>query len=317
MAGRVPARFGAVPTALTSVASRLRRSALGDTAAVALSTRLTGLAAEAAFWVVFAVPWLILAMVSGLSKVQDRVGVDAVTSLRGAALDLADEVLTPEAIDNLLVPLLDEILVQGRASLTVLGTIAALWAGSRLIHALVEGMTIVYQREGLRGFVATRLVSLGMYVAGVAGLVVVIPLVVAGPALLVRVVPGAQGLASTVLLVGLEAGLVLVLVVSLYHFAVPHRTPWRADLPGGLLALALWGLLSFALRWYFAWLFREGSVYGAISAPIAVMLWAYATCLALLIGAAFNGAIAVRRGWFVRPEAEPDAEPATEPSTGS
>jgi membrane protein len=294
--------------------ARLRDTAVADTAAVALSTRLTGLAAEAAFWGVFAVPWLILAMVSGLSKVQDRVGVDAVTSLRGAVLDLADEVLTPEAIEDLLVPLLDEILVQGRASLTVLGTIAALWAGSRLIHALVEGMTIVYQREGLRGFVATRLVSLGMYVAGVAGLVVVIPLVLAGPALLVRLVPGAQGLASAVLLIALEAAVVLVLVVSLYHFAVPHRTRWLADLPGGVLALALWALLSYALRWYFSWLFREGSVYGAISAPIAVMLWAYATCLALLVGAAFNGALAVRRGWFVRPAPVVGTEPTTEAS---
>jgi uncharacterized BrkB/YihY/UPF0761 family membrane protein len=28
------------------------------------------------------------------------------------------------------------------------------------------------------------------------------------------------------------------------------------------------------------------------------MLWVYVTCLALLLGAAFNGALAVRRGWF-------------------
>jgi membrane protein len=66
--------------------------------------------------------------------------------------------------------------------------------------------------------------------------------------------------------------------------------------------MGLWVGFSFALRWYFAWLFREGSVYGVISAPIAVMLWAYVTSLALLLGAAFNGALAVRRGWFTHPD---------------
>jgi membrane protein len=286
---------------------RLGGSTLGDSLAVAYATRLPGLAAEAAFWAVFAIPWLILGMVAGISKVQGLLGVDAVASLRAEVLDLADEVLTEEAIDSLLVPLLDEILVQGRTTLGLLGVVAAIWAGSRVIDTLVDGMTIVYQQEGLRGFVATRLVSLGMYVTGLAGLIVVIPLVVAGPASLVRAVPGAQGLVSTVLLVALEVGTVLVLLVSLYHFAVPHRTRWGADVPGAVLAIGLWVVFSFWLRWYFTWLFREGSVYGVISAPIAIMLWAYFTCLALLLGAAFNGALAMRRGWVVR--AVPDAEP--------
>lgn len=280
---------------------RLAGSTLGDTFLAAYQTRLPGLAAEASFWGIFATPWLILGLVAGVSHLQGLIGVDAVDRLQGEILDLADRVLTPAAVEELLAPLLDDIFGRGRTAVGLVGLLAAIWAGSRLIDTLVDGMTIVYRREGLRGYVMTRLVSLGMYLTGLLGLIVAIPLIVAGPTFLARVAPGTPGPLTQALLVVLEIATVLVLVVSLYHWSVPHRTRWRADVPGALIAMSLWVVFSFGLRWYFAWLFREGSVYGVISAPIAIMLWTYVTCLSLLMGAAFNGALAVRHGWFVHP----------------
>lgn len=285
-------------TWMRTAGERLSGSALGDAFLVAYQSRITGLASEASFWGIFALPWMFLALVSGVAHLQRVVGVDAVDRLRNEVLELADEVLTDEAIDDLLVPLVDSVLVRGQAPLGVLGVLAAVWAGSRVIDALVDGMTIVYGREGLRSFVMTRVVSVAVYLGGLLGLIVAIPLVIAGPTFLARILPGTQGTVTSILLVAAEVLVVLVLLVSLYHWSVPHRTPWRADIPGALIAMALWVVFSYLLRWYFAWLFREGSVYGVISAPIAVMLWVYVTCLALLLGAAFNGALAVRRGWY-------------------
>jgi membrane protein len=294
---------------MARAARRLAGSTLGDTFLAAYQTRLQGLAAEASFWGVFALPWLLLGLIAGVSRMQGLIGIDVLTRLYDEIVGLADQVLTQEAIDDLLVPMLDEVLVRGRTALGLLGAAVAIWAGSRVLDTLVDGMTIVYRREGLRGYLHTRLVSIGLYAAALLGLIVAIPLIVAGPTFLVRLVPGAQGFITSVLLVGLEIGTVLVLVVSLYHWAVPHRTRWHADIPGALIAMALWVVFSFLLRWYFAWLFREGSVYGVISAPIAVMMWTYVTFVALLLGAAFNGALAVRRGWFVHPDS-PDQEAA-------
>ena len=287
---------------------RMAGSALGDTFTVSYQTRIAGLAAEASFWGVFALPWLILGLVAGVSYLERWFDVDAAGRLRAEILSVATEVLTPEAIDDLLVPLVDSIFDKGRASLGLLSVVAAIWAGSRVIDALVDGMTIVYRQEGLRGFVKTRVLSLAVYVGGLLWLTVAIPLVITGPTFLARWVPGVEGVVTSVLLVAAEVGVILVLLASLYHWAVPHRTSWTADLPGALIAMVLWVALSLALRLYFAWLFRAGSVYGAISAPIAIMLWSYVTCLALLLGAAFNGVLAVRRGWAVRSEG-PDRPP--------
>lgn len=284
---------------------RMAGSALGDMFTVAYQTRITGLAAEASFWGIFALPWLILGIAAGVSYVERWLDIDALDRLRAEVLDVADQVLTADAIDDLLLPLLDSILVQGRASLGLLGIVAAIWAGSRVIDTLVDGMTIVYRQEGLRSFVKTRVVGVVVYAVGLLGLIVAIPLVVAGPTFLARVIPGVQGTVTSILLIAAEIGVVLVLVVSLYHWAVPHRTRWIADLPGAVLAMLLWVVFSLGLRLYFGWLFREGSVYGVISAPIAVMMWAYVTAMALLLGAALNGVLAVRRGWAARSEARP------------
>lgn len=289
---------------------RFTGSALGDAMVVAYQTRTTGLAAEASFWAIFALPWLILGLVAGISRLQGLVGVDALDQVRASALDLADEVLTTEAIDDLLVPLLDSVFGQGQTTLGIIGVVIAIWAGSRVVDALVNAMIIVYQREGLRSFVVTKLLSVGVYVAGLAVLIVAIPLILAGPTFLARVVPGVQGVGTTVFLTVAQVAVVLLLVVSLYHWAVPHRTAWTSDIPGALVAMGLWVVFSWLLRWYFAWIFRAGSVYGAIAAPVAVMYWVYVTVLSLMLGAAFNGALAIRRGWFVRPQDVPDRDDA-------
>ena len=300
---------------------RLADSTLGETFAVAYSTRLPGLAAEASFWALFALPWLILGLTAGLLQVQSWMGVNAVQTFRQQILDVAGQVLTQDTIDSQIIPLIDDVQAKGSTALGLFGVAMAIWAGSRVIGTLIDAMTIVCQREGLRSFVRTRLVSLSVYVVGLIGLIAAFPLIAAGPTFLARLMPGVEGRVTSALLVVGEVVAIFVLVVSLYHWAVPHRTPWVADIPGALIAMGLWVGFSSLLRIYFRWLFREGSVYGVISAPIAIMLWLYMTNLALLFGAAFNAALAVRRGWYqpagqVPSEIAPETQSDT-PTEGS
>nr|MDQ4008099.1 YihY/virulence factor BrkB family protein [Actinomycetota bacterium] len=75
-----------------------------------------------------------------------------------------------------------------------------------------------------------------------------------------------------------------------YHLSVPVRTSWRYDVPGASLALAMWILGSYLLRWTLEHVVGGTSIYGPLAAPIAVLLWLYLTSLAVLIGAALNAA---------------------------
>jgi uncharacterized BrkB/YihY/UPF0761 family membrane protein len=87
------------------------------------------------------------------------------------------------------------------------------------------------------------------------------------------------------------AGICVLLLTTVYHYAVPWRTPFRRDLPGALLALLLWIVASVGVRHYVGWTLTSESVYGSLAAPIVVLLWLYITALAVLMGAELNAEI--------------------------
>ena len=67
----------------------------------------------------------------------------------------------------------------------------------------------------------------------------------------------------------------VVSLTSLYHISVPVRTPWRRDLPGALLAIAIWFLGSFVVRWIIGKCVGGASIYGPLATPIVLLIWLY------------------------------------------
>jgi membrane protein len=85
--------------------------------------------------------------------------------------------------------------------------------------------------------------------------------------------------------------LLLSLVVSAaYRFAPNRRSTLRSLMPGALLAVALWALASLGFA-FLAPLFPDyGAVYGSLGASISLLLYLYASALAVLLGAEVNAA---------------------------
>jgi membrane protein len=63
------------------------------------------------------------------------------------------------------------------------------------------------------------------------------------------------------------------------------------DVPGALVALAMWVLGSFLLRIYLTSTVEGPTIYGSLAAPVAVLLWIGVSAFAVLVGAAVNAAI--------------------------
>ena len=73
--------------------------------------------------------------------------------------------------------------------------------------------------------------------------------------------------------------------------SVPVRTNWSFNLPGASFSLVVWILGSYLLRWFLTATAADSkSIYGPLSAPIAVLVWLYLVAIAVLIGAAVNAA---------------------------
>ena len=252
--------------------------------------RVTGLAAEAAFFAVLSVPPLIFAMAGAIGFVTDRFSPAQVENVRQAVIDLSEQALTHSAVTNIIEPTINDVLAGGRFDVISIGFVLALWSGSRALHVFVDTITIMHGLGGHRGIVKTRALSFALYVLAMVLGVFMVPLVVAGPGLVQEWLPPRLDF-----LIHFYWPVVVVISIcflaTLYHVSVPVRTNWSFNLPGATFALIGWVVGSFLLRWFLtATSADSGSIYGPLAAPIAVLLWLYLVSIAVLIGAAVNAA---------------------------
>lgn len=272
--------------------TRFRQTAwqlIVSTVGAAFRHRLMGLAAEAAFFAILSLPPLIFALTGSIGFFVSTLDVAQVETLRDTTLRLAGQVLTQDSIDAVIRPTMDEVLRGGRIDVVSIGFLLALWAGSRALNVFVDTITILYGLAGLRGIVRTRALSFGLYVVGLVVGVIVLPLILVGPQIIDTVLPD-QLQAVGNLYWPTVIVLSVAFLTSLYHLSVPVRTLWRYDVPGASLALLLWILGSYGLRWALQSVAGGPSIYGPLAAPIAVLLWLYLTAVAILLGAALNAA---------------------------
>lgn len=282
------------------------------TARDSLRDRVPGLAAEVAFYLVLSLPPLLLVVLGILGYVGDIGGAETAADIKDQLLDWADNIFSAATIQDTVEPAIDDLLDQGRAHVLTFAGILALWSGSRAVRVIVDAVTIAYDLEDHRSWKRMTLVGAGLTVAGVIAIAVLLPLLVVGPRFGAALADN-FGLASTfetvwsALYWPVVASTGMVLLTWVYHIAPPHVTAWRRDMPGAILALAVWSLGSLGLRIYVATILEDNSAYTLFTAPLAVLLWLYVTAIAVLVGAELNAE--VEKMW-PHPGGPFDAEPA-------
>jgi membrane protein len=255
-----------------------------------LRYRVTGLAAEGAFFAVLSVPPLVFALAGAIGYVTQQFSPTEIENVRQAVLDLSSRLLTERAVREVIRPTLNDVLNGGRFDVISLGFVLALWSGSRALNVFVDTITIMHGLGGERGIIRTRALSFVLYVLALVTGVVAIPLVVIGPSLLQDWVPSN---ADFLLLFywPVVVALCICFLATLYHVSVPVKTHWTFNLPGATFSLVAWVVGSYVLRSVLqATAADSRSIYGPLAAPIAVLLWLYVVALAVLVGAAVNAA---------------------------
>ncbi|TWD84327.1 membrane protein [Kribbella amoyensis] len=262
-----------------------------QTVGTCLRYRVTGLAAEAAFFAILSLPPLIFGLAGSIGYIASRFfEVETIGDIKQQIAELAARALTDESVQGVIVPTLNQVLDGGRPDVISIGFVLALWSGSRALNVFVDTITIMYGMGGKRGIVRTRALSFSLYCAALVIGVIVLPLVLAGPDAVDAVLPQRVDFLNQLywpVVTILSAGF----LNTLYHLSVPVRTPWVSDLPGSFLALSIWILGSFVLRWILQSTVGGTSIYGPLAAPIAVLMWLYMTAIAVLIGAALNAVV--------------------------
>lgn len=280
-------------TAESTTGQRIRHlvwKLVRNTAVAAFRYRVTGLAAEAAFFALVSLPPLVLGLVGTMGHFSGVLGHSEIAEIRTWTIAKARTVLTGPAVDSTVVPLVNEVIKGGRVDIISLGFLISLWAGSRATNVYVDTITIAYGLSGVRGVIRTRLRSFFLYIIGLVVMIFLIPLLVVGPALVKHALPATS---PYVLLLYWPTVIILsvLFLAMLYHMSVPVRTSWLRQVPGATVALLIWVVGSVFLRFYLGRSMSGASVYGSLAASIAILAWLYVAALAVLIGATLNAEI--------------------------
>ncbi|WP_460863735.1 YihY/virulence factor BrkB family protein [Rhodococcus aerolatus] len=256
---------------------------------------LFGESAQAAFWQTLSLPPLLLGLLGSLGYVGEWFGPDTVVTVQRRITEVAGNVFSPNAVEQIISPTVSDILTTGRGELVSVGFLISLWAGSSAVSSFVDSVTKAHDQYGVRNLVWQRLLAVLIYVVGLVVGVFALPVLALGPDLLRRLVPDALDGVSTGVLRWVafpSLALLLVLALSLlFKVALPNRLPWRRGLPGAVLGVAVFLVATLGLRVYIGWVTSTGYTYGALAAPIAFLLATFFFGMGIVLGAQLNNAI--------------------------
>ncbi len=312
-------------------ALRLLPGLLRRAVAKAWHDRVLGLSAEAAFWQMLSLPSLFLALIASLGYVSRWIGTGTVDRTETQIEATLSRAFSEQVVNQVVHPILREILNGNRADIISIGFVLALWAGSSATATFVNTIAIAYDMRDLRGPVQSRLLALCLFLGSVALGVIVLPMLVLGPDLLRRAFPKrVRPTVGTFIDNGYYPVLVVVLLLGLttfYKLALPRRLPWHRALPGAVLAVLVFLAGSTGLRAYIGFIIDHNHAYGTLASPIAALLFFFVMAFGVLLGAEFNAAIEERkpaktkpprvlapRNWQVFQDIGPSGAPA--PSDG-
>jgi membrane protein len=208
---------------------------------------------------------------------------------------LRDSGASASTIDVVREPLQGVIRSKGGAgALLGVGLLAALWSASGYLGAFMRASNDIYEVKEGRPFWKLRPLQVVVTLAGAITIaLVLVAIVLTGP--LAEGVGNAIGLGATAVTVWNIAkwpvlvAIVMGLVAALYWIAPNVRQPrvrWIS--PGGVIAVALWALVTAGFFFYVKNFGSYNKTYGTLAGVVVLLVWVWLTNIALLFGAEFD-----------------------------
>jgi len=247
--------------------------------------------AQAGFWSALSLPPLLLGVLGSLAYVAPLFGRDTLVSIEKSIISTTHSVFSPSVVNEIIEPTIRDITANARGEVVSVGFVISLWAGSSAISAYVDAVVEAHDQTPLRHPVRQRLFALFLYVLMLVFVVATAPVIVVGPRKVSEHIPYSL---ANILRYGYYPTLVLGLmigVIVLYRVSLPVPLPTHRLVFGAMLATAFFVIATLGLRIYLRWITSTGYTYGALSTPIAFLLFAFFGGFALMLGAELNAAI--------------------------
>lgn len=279
------------------------------TVAEVVEDRVSGLAAEMAFFALLSLVPLGVAIGALVGYVTRQVGPETVDRVETSLISALGVVFSRELLDDVLAPFVRGVLTAGRGGVAVGGFVLALYLASRVFTATIRALDLAYDVPESRGALRQRIIAIGLAAGFVVVVGLTLTLMVVGPLLgSGRMLAARLGLGDVFAVLWSVGRWPLLLAVMVGFLAAVYRYGpnvdhgWRESLPGAALGVVLWMLATLGFRVYLAAgggstdaLASEdaavqlvGRVLGAL---VATILWTYLSGFAILVGGEFNAVL--------------------------
>ena len=221
--------------------------------------------------------------ISGL-LVEPNVVVDQLNSLSGLVPDEVIAIITDQAMA------VAGSREGGLGLAAILGILIALYSASKGMASLMQGINVAYDEEEERGFVKLKLVTFGLTLFLIFGLLVSMAAMLALPVALSLVDLG--GYFELFLTAGLWIALVLLTMFGLsvlYRYATSRDHPeWAWASVGAVIGCLLWIVASASFAFYVGNFGSYNESFGTLAGVIVLLMWFWISAFIILLGAELN-----------------------------
>ena len=257
--------------------------------------------------------YFVLALFPALIAFATFVGYLPIPHLFNTLVGALAEVVPPQSM-GLVRRVVADVTSRNHGALLSFGLLAALWTCSSAFATMIEALNVAYNVPETRPMWKTRLLALeltfliGFLVAIAFAFVIVGPhfgKFLAAHLGLSRQFAGLWPLWQHVL-----AAILMVLAIEGLYFLAPKvKHSFSDSLPGAVVAVIGWLLLSDGLSLYFQKFGHLNKTNGVLGGGIALLVWLYWSGFIVLVGAELNAEILQLRGDAQHPLKQP--APAT------
>jgi membrane protein len=243
--------------------------------------------------------YFFLALFPGLIVLSVILSWIPIPDLFGSALGTMARLLPPNTM-NTLYSILSGVLTEHRGTWLSVGLLGMIWVASSAFDALIEALNIAYDVKDNRPFWKTRLLALGLAAVCGALFATGLAVIMVGPRfgdwLASRLdIPREFAMLWPALHWTIAITFTVVGVELLYFLAPFKRPKFINTLPGAVLTVGAWLVLSSLLGIYFRHFANYSRIYGTLGGFIAFMTWFQWTSFVLLLGAEMNAELSKAR----------------------
>jgi membrane protein len=209
--------------------------------------------------------------------------------------------VAPETSMGLVRKIVADVISPSRGAFLSFGLLGTLWTCSSGFAAIIEALNVAYNVPETRPIWKTRLLAIGLIFLIGTLVTVAFAFMIVGPRFgeFLATHLGLKyefALLWPVLRYVFAVTFIVIAIEALYFIAPNVKQRFSSSLPGAILAVVGWILLSDGLSLYFLKFAHLNRTYGVLGGGVALLTWLYWSGFVILLGAVLNSEIILERG---------------------